>query len=90
MISRLDAKVDGLVLKEQSLARELEAMTAKAEQERANAELEKGADRLAAKLRELVLPSRLRTPGMQSGLWLRERNFRTARANVRHTQRAFA
>jgi hypothetical protein len=54
LIARLDAMADGLVLKEQTLARELEAMTAKAEQEKANAEKERArADRLVAKLREL-------------------------------------
>lgn len=47
LIARLDAMVDGLVSKEQALARELEAMTEKAEQEKARA------DRLAARLREL-------------------------------------
>jgi Uma2 family endonuclease len=47
LIARLDAMVGDLVSKEQSLARELEAMTEKAEQEKARA------DRLAARLREL-------------------------------------
>jgi Uma2 family endonuclease len=54
LIVRLDGMIDGLVLKEQELARELEAMTAKAEQEKAKAEQEKArADRLAHRLREL-------------------------------------
>jgi Uma2 family endonuclease len=41
LIARLDAMVDGLVSKEQALARELAAMTEKAEQEKAKAEQEK-------------------------------------------------
>jgi Uma2 family endonuclease len=68
LIARLDAMVDGLVSKEQTLARELAAMTekaekeeAKAEQEKAKAEQEKAkaeqerarAERFAVRLREL-------------------------------------
>jgi hypothetical protein len=61
LIARLDSMIEDLVLKEQELARELEAATLRAEREAARAEEEKAraeeekarAARLAARLRAL-------------------------------------